>query len=169
VLFTLSSRSLSDVRRALAEGPVEVTALSQDGVHTLGTGKLLLIDKVVDQASATIRLKAIFDNKDETLWPGDFVNARVRIEVRRDALVIPSPAIQRGPDGIYTWVVKDGDAAEARKIAVDRSTGDRTIVTSGLAEGERVVVDGQYKLRLGSRVTVNRPAAPAIAERRSGS
>jgi membrane fusion protein, multidrug efflux system len=169
VLFTLSSRSLSDVRQALAEGPVEVTALSQDSVHTLGTGKLLLIDNIVDQASATIRLKAIFDNKEETLWPGDFVNARVRIEVRRDALVIPSPAIQRGPDGIYTWVVKDGDAVEARKIAVGRSTGDRTMVTSGLAEGERVVVDGQYKLRLGSRVTVNQPAAPAIAERRSGS
>ena len=169
MLFTLSSRSLSDVRQALAEGPVEVTALSQDSVHTLGTGKLLLIDNVVDQASATIRLKAIFDNKDETLWPGDFVNARVRTEVRRDALVIPSPAVQRGPDGIYTWVVKDGDAVETRKIAVDRSTGDRTMVTSGLAEGERVVVDGQYKLRLGSRVTVNRPAAPAIAERRTGS
>ena len=89
--------------------------------------------------------------------------------MRRDALVIPSPAIQRGPDGIYPWVVKDGDAVEARKIAVGRSTGDRTMVTSGLAEGERVVVDGQYKLRLGSRVTVNQPAEPAIAERRSGS
>jgi multidrug efflux system membrane fusion protein len=89
VLFTLSARSLTDVREALARGPVEVTAFSQDNVHVLGTGKLLLIDNIVDQASATMRLKAIFDNEDETLWPGDFVNARIRTEVRRDALVIP--------------------------------------------------------------------------------
>jgi membrane fusion protein, multidrug efflux system len=165
VLFTLSARSLSDVREALARGPVEVTALSQDNVHVLGTGKLLLIDNIVDQASATMRLKAIFDNEDEKLWPGDFVNARVQVELRHDVLVIPSPAIQRGPDGIFTWVVKPGDTVEARKIAVGPSTGDQTIVTSGLAEGERVVIDGQYKLRLDSHVTVNQPPAPAVAQR----
>ena len=78
VLFTLSARALNDVRDAMARGPVEVTALSQDNVRVLGTGKLLLIDSIVDQASATMRLKAMFDNEDERLWPGDFVNARVR-------------------------------------------------------------------------------------------
>ncbi len=165
VLFTLSARSLTDVREALARGPVEVTALSQDNVHALSTGKLLLIDNIVDQASATMRLKAIFDNEDEKLWPGDFVNARVQLELRHDVLVIPSPAIQRGPDGIFAWVVNQGDTVETRKIAVGPATGDQTIVTSGLAEGERVVVDGQYKLRLDSHVTVNQPAAPAVAQR----
>jgi membrane fusion protein, multidrug efflux system len=165
VLFTLSARSLSDVREALARGPVEVTAFSQDNVHVLGTGKLLLIDNIVDQASATMRLKAIFDNEDEKLWPGDFVNARVQLELRHDVLVIPSPAIQRGPDGIFAWVVNQGDTVEARKITAGPSTGDRTIVASGLAEGERVVVDGQYKLRLNSRVTVNQPREPAVAKR----
>jgi multidrug efflux system membrane fusion protein len=165
VLFTLSARSLTDVREALARGPVEVTAFSQDNVNVLSKGKLLLIDNIVDQASATMRLKAIFDNTDEKLWPGDFVNARVQTDVRHDVLVIPSPAIQRGPDGIFAWVVKDDNSVEVHKIVVGPTTGDRTIVTSGLVEGDRVVTDGQYKLRLGSRVTVNKPAAPAVAQR----
>ena len=99
VLFTLSARSLSDVRDAQARGPVEVMAFSQDNVKPLSKGTLLLIDNIVDQASATMRLKAMFDNEDEKLWPGDFVNARVLVDVRRDVLVIPAPAIQRGPEG----------------------------------------------------------------------
>jgi membrane fusion protein, multidrug efflux system len=165
VLFTLSARSLTDVREALARGPVEVIAFSQDNVIPLSKGKLLLIDNIVDQASATMRLKAIFDNTDEKLWPGDFVNARVQIDVRRDVLVIPAPAIQRGPDGIFAWVVKDDNRVEVHKITVGPTTDDQTIVTSGLADGERVVTDGQYKLRLGSRVTVNKPSAPAVAQR----
>jgi multidrug efflux system membrane fusion protein len=164
VLITLSARSLDDVRAAQARGPVEVIAFSQDNVKPLSKGTLLLIDNIVDQASATMRLKAMFANEDEKLWPGDFVNARVLIDVRHDVTVIPAPAIQRGPDGIFAWVVKPGDTVEARPITVGPTTGDQTIVTSGLAEGERVVVDGQYKLRLDSRVTVNQPAVPVAAK-----
>ncbi len=161
VLFTLSARSLGDVRDALARGPVEVTAFSQDNRRTLGTGTLLLIDNLVDQASATMRLKAMFDNRDEQLWPGDFVNARVSLELRRDVLTVPSAAIQRGPDGIFAWVVSAGDVVQARAITSGPTTGDRTIVTSGLAEGDRVVVNGQYKLRHNAKVTVT---APAVAK-----
>jgi membrane fusion protein, multidrug efflux system len=161
VLFTLSARSLNDVRDALARGPVEVTAFSQDNVNPLSKGTLLLIDNIVDQASATIRLKAMFANEDGKLWPGDFVNARVLLDVRRDVLVIPAPAIQRGPDGLFTWVVKPEGVVEARPITVGPTTADQTIVASGLAEGDRVVVNGQYKLRLGSHVTVNSTSAPA--------
>jgi len=164
VLFTLSARSLNDVREAMARGPVEVTAFSQDNAHVLSKGTLLLIDNFVDQASATMRLKAMFPNNDEGLWPGDFVNARVSMEVRRDALVIPSVAIQRGPDGIFVWVVPPNNLAEARKITSGPTSGDLTVVTSGLGEGERVVVDGQYKLRQNSPVSENAPAAPAIAK-----
>ena len=105
VLFTLSARSLNDVREAMARGPVEVVALSQDNRRVLSKGTLLLIDNIVDQSSATMRLKAMFANEDEQLWPGDFVNARLLLEERHDVLTIPSPAIQRGPDGIFTWVV----------------------------------------------------------------
>jgi membrane fusion protein, multidrug efflux system len=161
VMFTLSARSLNDVRDAQARGPVEVTAFSQDNVTALSKGTLLLIDNIVDQASATIRLKAMFANEDGKLWPGDFVNARVLLDVRRDVLVIPAPAIQRGPEGIFTWVVNPQGAVDARPITVGPTTADQTIVTSGLVEGDRVVVNGQYKLRLGSHVTVNESPGPA--------
>ena len=165
VLFTLSARSLNDVRDAMAHGPVEVTAFSQDNTRVLSKGTLLLIDNFVDQASATMRLKAMFANEEERLWPGDFVNARVSLEVRRDVVTIPSAAIQRGPDGIFTWVVTPGNIAEVRKITSGPTSGDQTIITSGLEEGEHVVVDGQYKLRQNSPVAVNAPAAPAMAKR----
>ena len=165
VVFTLSARSLNDVRDAQARGPVEVTAFSQDNVNPLSKGTLLLIDNIVDQASATIRLKAMFANEDEKLWPGDFVNARILLDVRHDVLAIPAPAIQRGPDGIFTWVVKPDGVVDPRPITVGPTTADQTIVTSGLAEGDRVVVNGQYKLRIGSGVAVNEPPAPAVAKR----
>jgi multidrug efflux system membrane fusion protein len=165
VLFTLSARFLNDVREAMARGPVEVTAFSQDNVRVLSRGTLLLIDNFVDQASATMRLKAVFANEDERLWPGDFVNARVSLEVRRGVVTIPSVAIQRGPDGIFTWVVAAGNIAQARAIKSGPTSGDLTVITSGLEEGEHVVVDGQYKLRQNSLVSENMPAAPTIAKR----
>lgn len=166
VVFTLPSRFLSNVREAMARGPVEVTAFSQDNTRVLSKGTLLLIDNFVDQASATMRLKSMFANDDERLWPGDFVNARVLLDVKKDVLAIPSPAIQRGPEGLFTWVVKPQDAAEARPIKVGPTTGEQTIVTSGLSEGERVVVNGHYRLRAGSRVTVDDPPPlPATAKR----
>jgi multidrug efflux system membrane fusion protein len=163
VMFTLSARSLNDVRDAMARGPVEVDAFTQDNRRSLGKGTLLLIDSMVDQASATMRLKAMFKNEDEQLWPGDFVNARLAVEVRRGVITIPPAAIQRGPDGIFTWVVTDGDVVQMRPITSGPTTGDSTIVTAGLSEGERVVVNGQYKLRQNSKVTVTSPA-PVVAK-----
>jgi multidrug efflux system membrane fusion protein len=165
VLFTLSARFLNDVREAMARGPVEVTAFSQDNTRVLSRGTLLLIDNFVDQASATMRLKAVFANEDERLWPGDFVNARVSLEVRRNVVTIPSVAIQRGPDGIFTWVVTAGNIAQARAITSGPTSGDLTVITSGLEEGEHVIVDGQYKVRQNSLVSENAPPAPAIAKR----
>jgi multidrug efflux system membrane fusion protein len=164
VLFTLSARSLNEVRDAMARGTVEVIAYSEDNARLLSKGTLLLIDNFVDQASATMRLKAMFANEDEQLWPGDFVNARVLLEVRRDVVTVPSAAIQRGPDGIFTWVVTPADSVEVRAIASGPTTGDQTIVARGLAEAERVVVDGQYKLQPNSRVTVNALAPAAVAK-----
>jgi multidrug efflux system membrane fusion protein len=163
VMFTLSARSLNDIRDAMARGPVEVTALSQDNRHTLGKGTLLLIDNMVDQASATMRLKAMFANEDEQLWPGDFVNTKVSLDVLRGALTIPSAAIQVGPNGKFAWVVAEGDVVQARPITSGPTTDGRTMITLGLVEGERVVVSGQYKLRQNSKVTVTSPA-PAVAK-----
>ena len=167
VMFTLSARSLNDVRDAMARGPVEIVAFSQDNKRELAKGTLLLIDNIVDQASATMRLKAMFPNEHDELWPGDFVNARLSLETRRDVLTIPSTAIQRGPEGIFAWVIDDKDVAHPRPITSGPSTGDRTIVTSGLSEGERVVVNGQYKLRPNAKVTVTMPEAVVAKQARA--
>jgi len=164
VMFTLSARSLNDVRDAMVRGPVEVTAFSQDNRRTLAKGELLLIDNMVDQASATMRMKAMFANEDEQLWPGDFVNARVSLNVLQGALTVPSAAIQTGPDGIFAWVVAEGDVVEARPITTGPTTDGRTLITLGLTEGDRVVVSGQYKLRQKSKVTVTSPEAPVAAK-----
>ncbi len=154
VVFTLPARFLQDLRDASARGPVEVTAFDQDNRRQLATGTLLLIDNAIDQATATVRLKAMFANEDEALWPGSFVNARVRLETRPNALVIPAVAVQRGPQGLFTWIVTGGNVAQPRTIQVDGTSGDLTIVTSGVAEGERVVTDGQYKLQTNAPVSI---------------
>ena len=154
VVSTLPARYLQDLREASARGPVEVTAFDQDNRRQLATGTLLLVDNAIDQATATVRLKAMFANEDEALWPGSFVNAHVRLETRPHAVVIPAAAVQRGPQGLFTWVVTDGNVAQPRMIQVDATSGNLTIVTSGVAEGERVVTDGQYKLQINAPVSI---------------
>lgn len=157
VLFTLPSRVLEEVRDALARGPVEVTALDQDNRRALSTGRLLLVGDAIDPANDTIRLKAIFANKDERLWPGEFVNARLLIETLRNALVVPSTAVQRGPRGLFTWIVTAKDTAEPRPITVGPTASGQTVITSGLSGGERVVTDGQYKLKRNAPVKITSP------------
>jgi membrane fusion protein, multidrug efflux system len=160
VMFTLPARSLDSIRDALKRGPVEVTAYDQDNRRALATGTLLLIDNQIDPATSTIKLKAMFPNRDEQLWPGEFVNARVLVETRSNAVVVPSGAVQRGPNGPFVWVVDANDVAEARPIEAGPRTEQLTVVTSGLSGGERVVTDGQYKLQRGAPVSY---AAPATA------
>ena len=111
VMFTLPARALGDVRAALARGPVEVTAFDQDNLRVLSTGTLLLIDNLISQAASTIRLKGIFANDDEQLWPGDFVNARLLLETRKNVLVVPTSAVQRGPQGLFAWIVTEKNTA----------------------------------------------------------
>jgi membrane fusion protein, multidrug efflux system len=147
VLFVLPATNLTDVRQALKRGPVEVTAFDENGRAALSTGQLLLIDNAIDQATANIRLKAIFSNDDDILWAGEFVNARILVDTRRDVLTIPSASIQSGPKGAFTWVVAANNTAEARAIEVGPATDDVTVITAGLAEGDRVVVAGHYKLQ----------------------
>jgi multidrug efflux system membrane fusion protein len=154
VLFTLSARSLDDVREAMERGPVEVTAFGQDNKRELAKGTLLLIDNIVDQASATMRLKAMFANEHDELWPGDFVNARLFLKVLPNALTVPSAAVLNGPDGLLAWVVTDGDVVQARPIRTGPTTDGHTVIALGLSEGDRVVVSGHYKLRQNSTVTV---------------
>ncbi len=161
VLFTLPAQTLDDVRAAMARGDVEVAAYDRDNVRLLSNGTLSTIDNLIDQTTATYRLKAMFANADEKLWPGEFVNARLLLEIRKGVVVIPPLAVQRGPNGLFTWVVKTDKTVEPRPIQIGATTGDRTIVISGINEGERVVTDGQYKLQSGALVTVAAPRATA--------
>jgi len=161
VMFTLPARYLDDVRAAQARGPVEVIAFDQDNRRALATGTLLLVDNLIDQTTATIRLKAKFPNDDERLWPGEFVNARVLLETRRNVVVVPSATIQRGPEGLFVWTVTAKDVAEPHPVETSPAAGNLTIVTSGLDGGERIVTDGQYKLQRGVPVTITSPATAA--------
>ena len=157
VLFTLPAQTLDEVRDAMARGPVEVSAYDRDNRRLLSIGTLLTVDNLIEQATASYKLKAMFDNKDERLWPGEFVNARLLLETRKDALVIPSLALQRGPNGLFTWIVKPDNTVESRPIKTGETTGDLTIVTAGVKDGERVVTGGQYKLQINSPVTITQP------------
>jgi multidrug efflux system membrane fusion protein len=163
VLFTLPMQILDDLRDAMARGPVEVSAFDQTNRRLLSTGKLLLIDNAIDQATATIRLKAMFDNADERLWPGEFVNARVTLETRRNVIAVPTAVIQRGPQGLFAWIVNADNIVEPRRIELGPASGNLTVVSAGLAEGDRVVTDGQYKLQVNTLVMVTSPSVAANA------
>jgi len=163
VLFTLPMQVLDDLRDAMARGPVEVAAYDQNNRRLLSTGKLLLIDNAIDQATATIRLKAMFDNADERLWPGEFVNARVSLETRRNVIAVPTTVVQRGAQGLFAWIVNAENVAEPRRIELGPASGDLTVINTGLAEGDRVVTDGQYKLQASARVTITSTAVAANA------
>jgi multidrug efflux system membrane fusion protein len=157
VVFTLPEIQLEPLREAMKRGPVEVTALDQDNAKTLGTGKLLLIDGIIDQATATMRLKALFPNADERLWPGEFVNARVRLATEGNVVTIPSAALQRGPAGLFTWVIGDDGKAQMRRIETGPPADKVVIVTAGLDAGERVVTEGYYRLQPGVSVAIQPP------------
>ena len=157
VMFTLPAHTLDDVRAAMARGDVTVAAYDRDNVRLLSTGKLATVDNLIDPATATYRLKAMFSNEDEKLWPGEFVNARLLLETRKNVLVVPPLAVQRGPRGLFTWVVNADNTVEPRPIEISATSGDRTIVAAGIADGDRVVTDGQYKLQAHSPVSITAP------------
>jgi multidrug efflux system membrane fusion protein len=165
VMFTLPARMLDQVREAMARGKVQVTAFDQDNREPLGTGTLVTVDNAIDQASATIRLKALFPNTDERLWPGEFVNARLLLDTRMSAVAMPSAAIQRGPQGLFAWIIGANDTAAARPIEIGATSGDLTIVTSGINDGDRVVTDGQYKLQPNAPVSFTAPPTAAAGQR----
>ena len=153
VLFTLPQDDLPEVARQLRLGPLAVEADSRDGSQVLATGTLGLIDNQINQGTATMRLKAIFPNPERTLWPNAFVKARLRLTVRKGALVIPAVAVQRGPQGAFVYVAK-GDQAEMRPIGVERIEGEDALISQGLVAGEKVVREGQSQLRPGAKLAL---------------
>jgi multidrug efflux system membrane fusion protein len=152
VVFTLPEEDLQAVAKAMAQGTVQATAVASDNTTVLDQGKVALIDNVIDQTTGTARFKAEFPNPNDTLWPGEFVNVRILLQTRHNAITIPSTAVERGPDGLFAYVVKPNDTIEARPITVNVNTRGIAVVDRGLSSGEQVVTAGQYRLQPGIAV-----------------
>jgi multidrug efflux system membrane fusion protein len=157
VSFAVPEQSLGTLRKYMADGPLGVEALAPGLGKPIAEGKVVFIDNAVDPNTGTIKVRAQFDNKDAALWPGQFVNVSVRLYEQPDAIVIPSRAVQTGPEGQYVYVIKPDQTAEVRKIAVERSEGDNSIV-KGLAKGESVVTRGALRLSPGAKVQIRSEA-----------
>src|SRR5882757_6608395 len=152
VLFSLPEDQLQTVAQHMRQGTLTVEAYSRDDQNKLATGQLGTIDNQIDQTTGTGRLKAMFQNNDSSLWPNEFVNARLLLESKKNAIVVPSAAIQRGPQGTFAYVVKADKTAEVRPVTVALAEGNLSAIGQGLAEGEIVVTDGQDKLKAGMMV-----------------
>ncbi|WP_420965527.1 efflux RND transporter periplasmic adaptor subunit [Bradyrhizobium sp. B120] len=161
VIFTLPQKYLPEIVDAMRGGALVVSAYDQDDRIKLAEGRLELIDNQIDQGTGSIRLKAIFQNLDGRLWPGQFVSVRLLLGVRRGP-VVPESALQSGPNGSYAFVVRQDSTVETRPVRIAASRNGEALVESGLAAGETIVLDGHYKLRPGTRIApVPSPAAPA--------
>jgi membrane fusion protein, multidrug efflux system len=161
VVFTLPEEDLPAVGGALAAGVVQVTTLSRDGSTVLDQGTLTLIDNEIDQATGTAKLKATFGNAHNSLWPGQYVNARVLVRTELNALTVPSAAVQLGPNGPFTYVVKGDSTVEVRPLELGVDSGGLTVITKGLALNEHVVTSNQYRLQAGVHVRDNAAAPKA--------
>ncbi len=167
VSFAVPEQDLAEIRGSLAKDPLPVEAEPPSGWQNPAAGHLASIDNTVDSSTGTIRLKAVFPNADLRLWPGQFVNVRLRLRIDRQVLVVPSQAVQNGPEGTFTWLVKPDLTVESRGVHVARAHGRQTVIAGGLAEGDTVVTEGQLRLTQGTRVEIlssaTKPAAPLEA------
>ena len=154
VLFTVPQDRLSSVSVALAHGDVIVEAYNRDGAQKLGTGKLAVLDNQINATTATLRLKALLPNPDRTLWPNEVVKARMLIETRKGALVIPAVAVQHSAQGTYVYIVGADKTAVMKPIVLELTAGDTAVIQKGLDGGEQVVVEGQSQLRPGGKVEI---------------
>jgi membrane fusion protein, multidrug efflux system len=165
VIFTLPQDQLQQVRDQMRQGPLEVDAYSSDDKTELSVGKLLTIDNQIDATTGTVKLKAVFDNPDNKLWPNQFVNAHLLLETRKNAITAPAAALQRGPEGTFAYVVDGNNTVQMRQLQVALTQGSTSVIASGLQGGDRVVTDGQEKLQAGRRVA---PQAPARQNQSNG-
>ena len=164
VVFAIPEDSLPPVLAKLRAGaPLPVEAYDREQTHRLATGSLLTVDNQIDPSTGTVKLKAVFPNTNGELFPNQFVNARLRLDVRRGATVVPSAAVQRGRQGTFLYVVKPDRTAEARPVEIGVTQGDDVAITKGLALGDLVVVDGADRLRQGSPVEVRNGSTPKPA------
>ena len=152
VLFTLPQQQLAKINEVAGHNPLKVYAYDRDNTKPISEGTLAVVNNQIDTTTGTIQLKATFANDDGKLWPGQFVNSRLLVTTQAGALVVPASVVQRGPQGPFAYVVNSNNIAEMRPVTVGQIDAGIAIVESGLQEGERVVVDGQYKLQPGAKV-----------------
>jgi multidrug efflux system membrane fusion protein len=154
VSFGIPEALLPDLRRYMSQRELEVQAIPPNEETTPAAGRITFVDNQVDQTTGTIRIKATFPNSNRRLWPGQFVNVRVRLASDPRAIVVPSLAVQAGPDGHYVYVVKGDKTVEMRPVVVARTAGVETVLREGVKPGETVVTDGQLRLVPGSRISI---------------
>jgi membrane fusion protein, multidrug efflux system len=167
VIFPLPSNDIPDVQKALAKGEVKVDAYTADDKTELDRGRLLLIDNQADPTSGTVRLKAIFPNSADGLWPGTFVNAHIITRVVHEGLTVPLTAVQQGPQSPYVYVIKPDGTVETRLVVILQSRNKQVLISKGLAAGETVVTAGQYRLTGGTRVAVVKDSEASQVENKS--
>jgi membrane fusion protein, multidrug efflux system len=153
VIFTAPEDQLPYINEAQATSPLKVIAITTDGKKPLAEGKLSVINNQVDTTSGTIRLKAVFDNKNHALWPGQSVSTRLLLKTLKDATVVPDDAVQHGTNGLYAYAVTTDNKAELRKVKVGQSIDGRSVIDEGLKPGERVITGGQFKVQPGSLIS----------------
>jgi multidrug efflux system membrane fusion protein len=163
VSFTLPQKALDEIRENNKRAPLVVRAYSGEGNRQLAEGKLTLIDNTIEQSTGTIRLKARFDNDDESLWPGEFVNVRLILATRKGVATVPARTVQEGREGHYAYVIRADDTVERRNVEVASIQDGIAVVTKGLSPGDQVVVDGQYRLTNGARVRLMRSGPQGAA------
>jgi len=152
VIFTLPQKDLQTVRKAMKDSALTTVAYNQDDTTKLEEGSLLLVNNTVLQSSGTVQLKATFPNKNETLWPGQFVNVRLNVAVRHDGITVPINALQQGQNGQFVFIVGPGGKVEERPVAVEQTLEARALISNGLEPGDTVVTAGQYRLTNGVQV-----------------
>ncbi len=160
VSFAVPEQSLAEIRKYMSTGPLTVEVSVSGETRPFDTGRLVFVDNAVDPSTGTIRLRGEFDNRQATLWPGQFVNVSLRLFEQEDAIVVPSRALQTGPGGQYVYVVKPDLTAELRKVTVERSEGENSVV-KGIARDESVVTRGALRLTPGARVEIRSAAETA--------
>lgn len=165
VTFSVPEMHLPVIRRLNARSPLPVAAVQPDSPQNRIAGRLAVIDNTVDSTTGTISLKAVFDNKDRVLWPGQFVNVILRLETLQNVTMVPSEAVQVGQKGQYVYVVKADKTVEPRVVSTGRSYENKTIIEAGLTVGEEVVTDGHLRLAPGFKIQVVAPVPPVGVER----
>ena len=161
VTFTVPQDSLDTIRQNQAQAPLDVVAYASDDKTILSTGKLTFINNQVDTTTGTIQLKATFENADERLWPGEFINARLILSVRKGAITVPSQTVMQGPNGAYAYVIKPDNTVQRVDLQVSITQDGLAVIDKGLTADQAIVVEGQYRLTNGSKIKTDAPPQPS--------